>query len=428
MILIYSETTSYRLQYICQFIFKEQLRSTYSLTLDKTSFDHHTGPKINYSGQQFLNPGFTINASSLLFESDIKEQNITCFDTNNYRAFFKLKDSDLPFDIFAASFYLLTRYEEYLPHTKDKYGRYAHENSLAYRQGFLNQPVINIWIRSFADCLCNRFPSLKFNVYQFKYTPTYDIDIAYSYKSKGFLRNLGGFIKSPSADRIKVLLGVQNDPYDSYGFLDTLHDQYKLNPYYFFLAATSATEYDKNLSPYSSSMWQLIKRHANKYSVGIHPSWKSFENPALISKEKKIIETAADRTITDSRQHYIKLTLPRTLEVLSKAGIENDYSMGYGSINGFRASTGASFFWYNLATEKITSLRLHPFCFMDANSFYEQKQDARSAFEELNHFLNISIKYGCELTTIFHNQFLGTDKKFAGWREGYESFMSRIPL
>ena len=101
--------------------------------------------------------------------------------------------------------------------------------------------------------------------------------------------------------------------------------------------------------------------------------------------------------------------------------------MGYGSINGFRASVASSFFWYNLQTETPTTLRMHPFCFMDANSFYEQKQNAEESYSELLHYYHACKKINGQLITIFHNNFLGTNKLYAGWKEMYEKFISQLP-
>lgn len=84
---------------------------------------------------------------------------------------------------------------------------------------------------------------------------------------------------------------------------------------------------------------------------------------------RKGIGKIAGKTITKSRQHFIKMDLPETYEQLLRNGITGDYSMGSGSINGFRASTASAFYWYNLKTETVTQLKIHPFCFMDANSF-----------------------------------------------------------
>jgi hypothetical protein len=426
MILIYSHTISTRLQYICKFILEEQLGLEFSFTIDSESFKKHDGPKINYSDLEIEGDIFIIKNHSLLFEKNIKEQNIACFELNDYKAFFKTANSNFPFDIFAASFYLLSRYEEYLPHEKDMYGRYAHENSLAFKEDFLRLPLINIWISNFSASLKNKFTALNPQHLNFKYTPTYDIDIAWSYKSKGILRNIGGFIKSPSALRLAVLSGIKKDPFDCYEFLRSLHKEYQMEPVYFFLVASSRSNYDKNISPYNHNMWRLLKRHAMIYSVGLHPSWRSNEKEGLLKKEKRILETAGNIQITQSRQHYIKFSLPQTFEALIQVGITDDYSMGYGSINGFRASVASSFIWYNLSAEKASTLRIHPFCFMDANSFYEQKQNAAESFSELMYYYEICKKVKGNFISIFHNNFLGTDKLYAGWREMYVKFISQL--
>ena len=413
------------LQYTCDFIFKEQFGIDYKITIDSESFRNHAGAKINYSNSR-MEDVYTIQSQSLLFEHDIKEQTINCVDLNNYKAFFKTSDSDFPFDIFAAIFYLLSRYEEYLPHEKDMYGRFAHENSIAFKEGFLNKPVINIWLTDFSSSLKKFLPALTFKTKTFNFLPTYDIDIAYSFKHKGFIRNLGGFIKSPSLERLAVLAGLKKDPFDSFDFMDKLHTEFNLNPVYFFLVATSGSLYDKNISPYSNAMWQLIKRHAKKYRSGLHPSWRSNNNFSILLKEKKILETAGKMEVNISRQHYIKMSMPQTYQELIKAGIEADYSMGYGSINGFRASVASTFYWYDLTTEKTTSLQLYPFCYMDANSFYEQNLDAGQALEELQYYLNECKKVNGFFISIFHNNFLGTDKQFTGWKEMYTKFISQV--
>src|ERR1700739_4880450 len=120
-------------------------------------------------------------------------------------------------------------------------------------------------------------------------------------------------------------------------------------------------------------MKQLVKAHADKYAVGIHPSWKSGDNDDLLKEEIIILQNLADKKIATSRQHYIRFMLPEGYRRLIDAGITADHSMGYGSINGFRASVASSFYWYDLQKEVQTPLLIYPFCYMEANSFYEQQ-------------------------------------------------------
>lgn len=428
MVLIYSHITSTRLHYICHFIFKELMGVEFLITVDSEEFKTHNGIKINYSDREIDPvhdvPAFNIQGNSLLFDEIIIRQEIICFDVYGTKAFFRTHNSDFPFDIFAASFYLVTRYEEYLPHEKDMYGRYDHKNSLAFKEGFLNLPLVNIWVKDFTIALQRKFPSFSIQHSAFKIIPTYDIDIAYSYKHKDLLRNLGGFLRSPSVERIKVLLGLQKDPFDMYDWLHELHKRYHTDPICFFLVAERTGQYDKNILPHKEAMWELVKQHAKRYTIGLHPSWQSGDNTSLLKEEKLQLEAMAGVPISRSRQHYIRFNLPAGYNKLIEAGITDDYSMGYGSINGFRASVASSFFWYDLENEEQTNLRIHPFCFMDANAYYEQKQTAQQTAEEMKHYLSVCKKINGTLITIWHNNFLGTAKEFKGWKDIYEEFIT----
>lgn len=433
MILIYSHISSSRLQYTCSFIFKELLGVDFKLTIDSEKFRSYQGPKINYSNSKITTGDFYIQNHPLLFELNIKSQAIDCFSVNSNKAFFKAENSDLPFDIFAASFYLLSRYEEYLPHEKDMYGRYDCERSLAYREGFLNLPLVNIWAIDLAKKLKEKFSTFNFQLSTFNFLPTYDIDMAYSYKHKGLWRNIGGYLRSPSAERIKVLAGAQQDPFDCYDWLHHLHQHYDLQPLYFFLVAERNGRYDKNILPHKDAMWNLVKQHSKKYTIGIHPSWQSGDDRSLLKKEKEQLKAMAQApaiggvpTPIPSRQHYIRFNLPEGYQRLISAGITDDYSMGYGSINGFRASAASSFFWYDLEKNEQTNLRIHPFCFMDANSFYEQRQNPEQTWDELLHYLTVCKEVGGTLISIWHNNFLGTSDDFSGWKEIYDKFIAQV--
>ena len=399
---------------------------SFEITSDEERFIQYEGVKINYSNSSISNNELRLGNVSLLFENNIQPQRIDCFEINNYKAFFKTEGADFPFDIFAAPFYLLSRYEEYLPHEKDMYGRYAHENSLAFKEGFLQLPLINIWVNDFTKSIQQKFPTFNIQYSAFKFSPTYDIDIAYAFKHKGLARNIGGFLKSPSVERIKVLAGLMQDPFDVYDWLDDFHQQHSLQPVYFFLLAAKNGQYDKNILPHVNAVKYLMNSHAAKYTVGIHPSWQSGNNFLLMKKEKKLLADIITQPVTHSRQHYIRFSLPHSCRRLMEAGITDDYSMGYGSINGFRASVASSFYWFDLQKNETTSLRLHPFCWMDANSFYEQQLSAEEAYDELVKYYTICKEVGGSLCTIWHNNFLGTDKQFAGWRQCYEKFIALV--
>jgi hypothetical protein len=431
-VIVYANKITPRLQYVTDFIGKQITGEPFQLTTDNFYFSDYNGPKINYGYEDIADNELLIINYPLLFENTIKKQNISCFEVNGFKAFYK-SEGDYPFDIFAAVFYLLSRYEEYLPHSKDEYGRYAHENSLAFKQEFLNTPLINIWLEDFKKTLKQKFPSLNFQPSTFNFQPTYDIDEAYAFKNKTLAKTIGGLAKSVVnrqwamvKKRIRVLKGRSADPYDAYDWMDKLHEENNLHPIYFFHVASKKGKYDKNILPSHPSMQQLIKQHAEKYTIGIHPSWASGDNHDLLNEEIKTLESVSEKKITTSRQHYIRFTLPDTSRRLIAAGITDDHSMGYGSINGFRASVASSFYWYDLKKEEQTNLLLHPFCFMEANSFFEQKYLPQRAYEEMMHYYNAVKAVNGTMITIWHNSFLGSYRSFAGWKEVYEEFVSNV--
>lgn len=430
--IVFANTVTQRLKYISGFIGQQTIGKIFDITDSTEKFIEYTGPKINYSDKPVVQGEFWIKPVSLLFETHIAPQQISCFEKDNYKAFFKT-EGNFSFDVFAATFYLLSRYEEYLPHQKDLYGRYAHENSLAFKENFLNIPLVNVWLKSFAELLKQKFVIADSHRPSFDYIATYDIDEAYSFKHKGWWRSCGAALKDLIKVRLKnlflrrkVINNRISDPFDSYTWIDTLNRQHGLAAIYFFLVPAKISKYDRNILPAEKALQTIIKEHAAKYKIGVHPSWQSGDKPSLIQEEKERIETITASRITASRQHYIRFNLPQTYRYLKDAGISQDFSMGYGSINGFRASVASPFYWYDLEMETTTNLLLYPFCFMEANSFYEQKFNTAQALEEMRHYYKIIKEVDGTLVTIWHNTFLGTDKKFKGWREVYEQFLCEI--
>lgn len=434
MLLIYSTEISSRLKYIAGTLLQDFSGIDVFYTTSSEEFYNFEGAKINYSFAHICDNEFHIlPASTLLFDNDIRVIDVPVREHHNYKTLFPCTQGDLSFDIFAASFFLLARYEEYLPHQKDEYGRFAYTESIAYKEGFLDTPLIDYWLQDFQKILQVRFPFLLFALRQFRFVPTYDIDIAFSYLYKGISRTAGGAARSllkgeidDIKERFDVIAGKKDDPFDVYEWLYALHLKYELHPYYFFLVAKYPGDYDKNIDPLHPEMRELIRFHSVGYNIGIHPSWQSGDDMDLLKEEIETLEKIIEKKIIHSRQHYIRMTLPQTYNTLIEMGIHNEFSMGYGSINGFRASVSSPFYWYNLFTEEKSSLLVYPFCFMDANAYYEQKLSPQQAFAEIRQYHDTIKKVNGTMITIWHNNFFGSDKMFTGWKEVYELFLNEV--
>lgn len=430
-LLIYTPNASPRLIYVLDWLFNEQLKTGYVLTYDPADITPGTFA-ISYGAH--VENTFNIPDAGLLWGSGLKQHEVK---TGNWDELPVLYASDaapaqLPFDIFSAIFFLLSRYEEYYPFSADKHGRYPATESLLFQKGLLERPMIDEWVEKLRTLLSANH-NLVIPEVHFSFQPSYDIDMAWSYKHKGFYRTAGAIARSISKGHISdvnkrtaVLSGKSNDPYDSFEWLTTLHQEHGLVPLYFILSSLKTTAFDKNISPRNPEMQALIKSLHKTGLVCLHPSYYSDTRPEFLHQEKQILEDITGSPIQASRQHYIKLKLPQTYRLLMSAGITDDYSMGYSTCLGFRAGTGQSFYWYDLLNEKTTQLRVHPFCFMDTSAHFDNNLDVTEAFERLNRMSTTLKKANSRLVTVFHNFSLGENREWQGWRNTYETFIKGL--
>ena len=385
---------------------------------------------INYTAQPLAQNSLHIAPHGLLAQEGLVPQTITVVHGPHYPMLFA-GEGALGFDLLAASFYLLSRYEEYLPHTSDSYGRYAHTNAVAFKEGFLHRPLVDEWMVALKTTLQAQFPQLVFAKRQAGYLPTFDVDLAWCYAQKGFWRNAGGLALqmlqgrfTDAVTRLNVWVNGVRDPFDVYADLEALHQKHGLVPHWFFLLALQQKGYDKNIDPRRLAYQQLMQQTAGKYPTGLHGSWQAAHSQTLLMAEKNLLQSIIYQPVTANRYHYLQFNLPQGYTQL-KPLFSQDYSMGYGSINGFRASTCTPFFWYNLDTETATNLLLFPLAYMEANSIFEQKDDAETALAELQRLYDAVKQVDGLFITIFHNHLMGLDERGRTWWNVYERFLSR---
>jgi len=431
MLLIYLPAVTPRSKYVFELIFKDETGIEYATTTDIKIFESHQQPKINYSGERISN-GLFIKSSPLLFEDGIREMDVAVAQKLNTSVLFPNSDCDIGFDIFAAIFYMVSRYEEYLPFSPDKHGRFKAADSLAYKNNFLQYPVVNIWIKHFKKQLRERFPALQFQHETFKAIVTYDIDIAYSFKGKGFLRSAGAAItdvfKLNFKNVYKRITSIfkKKDPWDVYDCLRDIIKTNKLNSIFFFLLG-DYSRYDKNIHHAHPEMIRLIKKVLAFSETGIHPSYRSSVQPEKILIEKKRLEDIVDQRITKSRQHYLRFNLPGTYNQSIAAGITEDYSMVFADMPGFRAGICTPFYFYDLKHERSTSLKIFPITFMEGSYIYYLKLQPAESLQIIEALINEVKKVEGLFITIWHNNTVSEDGEFKEWKWVHDEMIKRIP-
>ena len=255
--LIYSPELSPRLNYILELILGQLLGISYRTTNIKEEFIYHEGPRLNYSMDAIPGAPF-LKASGLLYERTISIQNDArepVFKWHDMPVFYPAGEpSIIPFDLFAASFYLVSRYEEYLPYEADEHNRFHSGACMAFHEGFLDQPLINQWARQFGEELLKAFPGqIEIHHPEYQFLPTIDIDNAWAFLHKGLWRSMGALLRTGQSMeernyRYQVFTGKQPDPYDQYDMIIQLMKKHQLNPVFFFLVGPLGP-FDRNVSP-----------------------------------------------------------------------------------------------------------------------------------------------------------------------------------
>jgi hypothetical protein len=368
---IFSHKINPRLIYSVNEVFTRRLGWEVKLITDAETFVELDGPKLNYSDRSFEKSSniLQLSPAQLLFEKRIQPQEHDAAMDGDLLRLFPLKHHHLGFDPLAASFYHLSRYEEYLPHRKDDHGRFLEEDFLVIKHKCEAYPHVERYAQLLGEWVNKAYPSLKLPISdKAEHLVTLDVDQLYALKYKGLARTVFGTLKDALKGRlgrrISVLLGTQKDPNDIYDEVLASCSEHQVKPLLFFQVG-EGSRYDQNNPPHLSSVKDRMNRLALRSSVGVHPSYYSSEQQTMLQKEIERLRSIVASPVMSSRQHYLRFSLPDTFRKLQECGIEMDYSLGFTTTNGFRAATCKAFRGFDLEREDIMDITFVPSIFMD---------------------------------------------------------------
>ena len=431
-LLIFVSKITNRIFYIFELILKDELGINFKFTTDKDKFLSHEGPKLHYGDHPLENnEGLYQQSVNLLFERDITDPNVKICKHNDSKAIFPVfnEKSLFCFDIFAASFYIISRYEEYLPHVCDHYNRFQPQDSILYKMDMIEKPIINIWAKELGEIIKSKYPDIQLKKKSFKFIPTYDIDAAWSYRNKGFFRTTAAFFrdilkldKKEIKRRFDVLTNKKMDPFDTFDYQIELQKELKIKPLYFILCGDYNTN-DKNISIRNKEFQELIKHLGDYALVGIHPSFSSYLKKDVIKEEIKRLSEVLNREITISRQHFLRLCLPTSYQILSELDITDDYTMGYASQAGFRAGYADTFPFFDLENDTKTKLNIHPFALMDGTMKDYLDLDVHESFDKAKKLIDEVKNVNGTFILLWHNETLSGEKRWEGWITLYRKIL-----
>ncbi len=318
-------------------------------------------------------------------------------------------------DIIASSFFLMSRYEEmvFSNSNRDNHGRFIGRHSLAYRAGFIDRPIVDEygvllrgWLRQAGVVVeepQERYSSIVL---------THDVDTLSHYRRwRGTLGALKRMV-SGSGERISDVFRawqhIEFDPAYTFGWLigqDKLVDDAQI--LFFFKAAQKRSKYDyPQYHLYGKDCQRLLRMcELTQCDIGLHCSYLSGAEPKLIKEERKRLQKASQQKIYTARHHYLRALQPEDMHALIAAKIEDDYTMGYADVAGFRLGCCRPLLWIDPKSREVTSLTLHPLTAMDASLVRKEYMNLTplAAYHAVIELLKQVQKHAGEVVLLWHN-------------------------
>ena len=429
MFLVYTHKITPRIRYIFKHIFENMLMINFDLTTKVEIFVAHSGPKLSYSNKP-LGDEFFVKSHLLLFEQGITTQKLKLDFWDELPIFFLTNtEGNCPFDIFAASFFLLSRYEECMPYLKTNLGYFDPSQSISIKFDFLELPIIDLWVSKFQEKLASNFQQIvKKRNHKASKKILLEVPLAFRYSNRSFLENLEDFISSiwklnfkQLIFQILVLIRFKNDPFDTFDFWKEWFEKSSIKPQVFFLFSQSSS-YQVTTSIFNLRFRKIIKKTGDFFSLGLLTSIRAqIDSKKQILREKNDFQKLTNRAIFDVRLSNGIFNLRKDYEMLYENEFKNDYSMGYLDQIGFRAGTATPYYFYDFSRESQLSLKLTPIFATEEslkrinNPFPFEK--LRAAYEMLP--LKSSI-----LTIVLTNGFLDPNLKNNNLQKGLLDFIS----
>ncbi len=385
------------------------LQNNNSLTIKNDFFSKFDNDSLDYLDQKNIPKNIEYSRNRFSLEDDIP-----VIYGNDFMEVSENK-IECGIDIFASSFFMLTRWEEYVNKSRDLHDRFPSIESIAVQNKFLDRPVVNEYVEmlwnmlDYLGCVQNR------KEYIFQPFLTHDVDWIQLFKNwKHFFRLLGGDITvrkdiSSALKRLiqyfQVKTGVIRDPYDTFNWLLDMSENAGLKSHFYFMSG-GVTAFDNNYHIKDDKTLEIIKTIKNRgHVIGFHASYSTCNDKNQWKKEKDLLEKATAYEISEGRQHYLNFQVPYTWQIWEDNGMAIDSTLCYADQEGYRCGTCYEYSVFNILTRKRLKLKEYPLIIMDTSLVYYQESGPDEVLKKIRGLIDKTKKFKGRFVLLWHNSF-----------------------
>lgn len=332
-------------------------------------------------------------------------------------------------DIIAATFFMLSRWEETVVSIRDEHGRFPGTASVAYKQGFLDRPVVDEYALILREWLKVLLPGWRPNPRSFSVKLSHDVDKLFYFSNwYAAIRTFGGDLlkrRSPrrawqTGIRVVVRMTVPHrTPYfQGICSLAELSRKYGMSDDAFYFMATEPRPFESNYTLASPVVRQCIENLRDwGFEIGIHAGYHTLKDPDRLATEKARLDAVLGDTQHGGRQHYLRFRVPDTWRHWEQVGLVYDSTMTYADHEGFRCGTCHPFRPFDVEQNREFDLWEIPLIVMDGTL-----RDYRKLTPEQGEARILVMARRCQqvegtFTLLWHNSSL--DEEWQPWGEMY---------
>lgn len=346
-------------------------------------------------------------------------------------------------DIIASSFFMVSRYEEVVLDVRDQHDRFPASASLAFKEGFLDRPIVNEYIDLLWDWIKFLHPDLQRhplwpNGKEFAVCLTHDVDNTRRYCFPNIIRLAGSMIIRQRRfltalamffDYGRVLAGLKKDPFDTFDYFLETEAKDGIVPSFYFMAGGNHVPFDERDTLEKSRVADLALRLKSRgCEIGLHPSFDTYNSPEMMAAEKAMLDRIFGGSHYGCRQHYLRFRVPQTWHIQEQLGFLYDTSMAFADHVGFRCGYCLPFRPFDLLQNRVLGLWELPLTVMETSLRSKNYQHLMSeeGYKYIVSLIETVKKHSGLFILLWHNSTLNKYSEWAGWKDIYEGVVKYI--
>tara|TARA_B100001250_G_scaffold413746_1_gene448922 strand:+ start:2285 stop:3664 length:1380 start_codon:yes stop_codon:yes gene_type:complete len=343
-------------------------------------------------------------------------------------------------DIFGTVFFMLSRYEELFSKKLDIHNRFRLEDTIAYKNNFLNRPIVNEYTEILWLLIKNLWPSIQRKKRKYKSIVSCDVDHPFDEATDSILRISRRVIARVFRDRNielalsdlkyflqKKIFGKKYDNYTKniYWMMD-LAESKKIKLQFNFIPINTDSKYDTKYTLEDPDVVKVFKDiQSKKHFVGIHPGYNSSVDEEIFTDSvevyKKLLNEYSISNKIYGRQHYLKFIIGETVQLWEDNQFFSDSSMGYSNAVGFRSGICHEYSMFNFKSMSIISTKQVPLIVMDCAIFNDNIYNEKK-LNKIQNLINTCKIYDGSFTILWHNSYFSNKKS----KKYYENILDLL--